>query len=245
MASNNQLDLNNKNQNALPRLIQTLQEISAIDATKQSSQATILNRKKSLSSGKITASSCDTVIVPIVIEDFVMMEGLIVSVGFDSTWIDINASLTDSVLSSQNYIMSQNMLENKFNCWIYAISNPVSNSGTVAFLHIDIQGYDGQTTQLNMNGLYCNSVPVRGGFMLNNSIYQHIEITIENNQFYNIETNVAYNGSLTGVLHALATQMDDTSIIMAQNHVRWLNDQPVKLEVKKGTYQLTGFIFGF
>ena len=123
-----------------------------------------------LSSESFEAIEFDTNInsimkIPIVIENVTPIEGIDIVIAFDSEMLHLtDLTLKDGILEDKNYAIETNLKYGKM--VIYALSDLVSETGTVAFIEFDVIGTAGSKTDVYFTKFDVNETEASGGLQL-------------------------------------------------------------------------------
>nr|MBC8527118.1 hypothetical protein [Candidatus Cloacimonadota bacterium] len=116
-------------------------------------------------STEIETNINSTLKIPIVIEEVTAIEGIDISITFDLEVLHLTElTLKDGILAEQNYAVETNLKDGKI--VIYALSDLVSETGTVAFIEFDIIGAVGSKIDVYFTRFDVNETEASGGLQL-------------------------------------------------------------------------------
>lgn len=107
-----------------------------------------------------TVSVGTSISLPLTVYDLVDLEGMDLAITFYENIIDATGvSLTGGILENENFGYQVNTNnDNELVLWIYAMGDPFSGSGVVAFLNFDVVGNSGDSTPLSFTQFDVNEV---------------------------------------------------------------------------------------
>ncbi|MDM8549901.1 putative Ig domain-containing protein [Desulfobacterales bacterium HSG2] len=122
------------------------------------------------------------VILPVTLEQETAIKNIDITItGYDNDLLDATEiTLTGGVLTDKSYVLTENTsVEDQINLVIYATGDLVTAQGDVVFINLTIQpGEEGQETTLSVTKFECNDQPANGGFRINDTVSQDVNISI-------------------------------------------------------------------